>query len=82
MKNTLFDGQKMEFFCDNGRHLVCLPYSEENLHKMAESLNIKRCWYHKNHYDIPKRRIEEIKSKCNVITSKDIVKIIQGTYVP
>jgi hypothetical protein len=36
----------MEFYCDNKRHLV-LSYSIENLHKMAEDLNIKRCWFHK-----------------------------------
>lgn len=67
----------MEYFCDNARHLVCKPYSLENLHLMAEDLNIKRCWFHKNHYDIPKRRIEEITQKCILVSSKDIVKIIK-----
>lgn len=66
----------MEFICDNKRHLVCLPYSIENCHKMASKLNIKRCWFHKDHYDIPKRRIEEITSKCQIVSSKEIVKII------
>lgn len=66
----------MEYFCDNMRHLVCVPYSLENLHEMANALNIKMCWFHKDHYDIPKRRIEEITSQCNVVTSKDIVNII------
>lgn len=31
----------MKYYSDNQRHLVCLPYSVENLHIMAESLNIK-----------------------------------------
>ncbi len=66
----------MEYLCDNARHLVCKPYSIENLHKMAEELNIKRCWFHKNHYDIPKRRIDEITIKCKLISSKEIVDII------
>ena len=26
----------MRYFCDNARHLVCEPYSIENLHRMAE----------------------------------------------
>lgn len=39
------------------RHLVCVPYSVENLHAMADALGIKRCWFHADasypHYDIP-----------------------------
>ena len=66
----------MNYFCDNQRHLVCLPYSIDNLHKMAKDLDIKKCWFHKNHYDIPKRRLEEIKNKCTVVSPKEIVRII------
>ena len=69
----------MEYLCDKeGRHLICVPYSIENLHKMAEDLNIKRCWFHKNHYDIPKRRIEEISNKCKIVSTREIVKIIKS----
>ena len=72
----------MEFFSDNCRHLVCKPHSRENLHKMAEILGIKKCWFHpsKNglHYDIPKRRIIEIQAKTTVISSKDIWRICNG----
>lgn len=68
----------MKFFADKQRHLVCEPYSIENLHKMAKILNIKRCWFHKTHYDIPKRRIKEIEDKCKIVNSKQIVLIIHG----
>lgn len=71
---------KTEYFTDGKRHLVCVPYSVENLHAMATDLDIGRHWFHKNHYDIPKRRMDEITSKCTVVSSKDIVKIIRGTY--
>ena len=67
----------MVYLCDNQRHLICFPYSLENLHIMASDLNIKRCWFHKNHYDIPKKRIQEIKNKCNIISSREILKIIK-----
>ena len=67
----------MKYYCDNSRHLVCVPYSIENLHIMAEDLGIKRHWFHKNHYDIPKTRIEEIKNKCEVVTTREILKIIK-----
>jgi len=67
----------MIYICDNERHLICKPYSIENLHKMAEELKIKRCWFHKNHYDIPKKRIDEIMKKCTIVSSKEIVIIIK-----
>lgn len=57
---------------------MCLPYSIKNLHLMASALNIKRCWFHRDHYDIPKRRTEEIMTYCVVVSSKDIVSIIKG----
>jgi hypothetical protein len=68
------------YVTDGKRHLVCIPYSTENLHSMAADLGIGRHWFHKNHYDIPKKRMDEITSKCTLVSSKDIVKIIRGTY--
>ena len=73
----------MKYYCDNKRHLICVPYSVENLHKMAEELGIKKCWYHVKgklrhpHYDIPKKRIVEIHSKCEVITQRELLSIIK-----
>ncbi len=69
----------LTFFCDKDRHLVCEPYSVANLHRMAEALGIKRCWFHagvKAHYDIPKLRIAEIMAKCQVISRRQILAII------
>ena len=68
----------MKYYCDNDRHLVCKPYSKENLDRMAEDLGIKKCWFHKHHYDIPKKKIDEIKEKCKIVSTKEIVKIIKG----
>ena len=69
----------MKFYCDEARHLVCVPYSIGNLHRMAEMLGIKRCWYHAGrhpHYDIPKRREESIKRCCEIVSSAEIHGII------
>lgn len=57
-----------------------MPYSKQNLHKMAKDLGINICWFHKNHYDIPKGRIEDIMERCTVVSPKNIVRIIKGTY--
>lgn len=74
---------KVRFICDgDGRHLICIPYTVENLHQMAVDLGIKRCWFHAKasypHYDIPLRRIEEIKQKCEVVSSRELVRIMKN----
>ena len=68
------------YLTDRKRHLVCFPYSIENLHQMADALKIGRHWFHKNHYDIPKRRIDEIENQCTIVSSKEIVKLIKGLH--
>jgi hypothetical protein len=48
---------------------------------MAADLNIKRCWFHPGrlpHYDIPKRRVDEIRSKCSFVSSEEILNVIKG----
>jgi hypothetical protein len=74
----------LEHVCDSRRHLVCLPYSVANLHRMAVELGIARGWFHGGrhpHYDIPKRRIKEIMAKCRVVSSRELLAII-GTKMP
>lgn len=66
----------MIYYCDNKRHLVCIPYSIENLHLMAKDLDVDKCWFHKDHYDIPKKRIEEIQAKCRIVSVRRIYEII------
>jgi hypothetical protein len=71
----------MRYYCDNKRHLVCLPYSIHNLHAMARALHIARGWFHageKAHYDIPKGRISQIQAQCQLVRPRDILAIIQG----
>jgi hypothetical protein len=78
--------ESLTFFCDEARHLVCLPYSRENLHRMAQMLGIKRCWFHSStkypHYDIPKRRVAEIAAKCLIVEARTILAICRGLSAP
>ncbi len=74
----------MTYLTDGKRHLICIPYSIENLHKMAKDLNISRSWYHAGkfpHYDIPKKRMHEIAARCKIVSSKEIVTIIKASIV-
>lgn len=72
---------RLEYLTDGARHLICLPYSIENLHLMAKELDIKPCWFHSGskypHYDIPKRRIAEIEAKCRMVSAQEILLIIK-----
>jgi hypothetical protein len=72
----------LEYLTDGRRHLVCLPYSKENLHRMADDLGIKRCWFHRDHYDIPKRRVAEVETRCRLVSSKEILIIVRGSAGP
>lgn len=72
---------KLEYLTDGARHLVCLPYSIANLHRMARELDIKPYWFHKNHYDIPKQRIAEVEAKCRMVSSQEIVRAIRNALV-
>lgn len=67
----------MRYLTDGKRHLICEPYSIANLHEMAKDLDIKRCWFHKDHYDIPVKRKVEVEAKCEIVSSKEIVRIIR-----
>lgn len=83
LKEHYFNSQEnkkiyMIALCDQFRHLICSPYSIDNLHEMAKILDIKKCWFHKTHYDIPKRRIAEIQSRCQVVSQKELLSIIKA----
>ncbi len=77
----------LEYYCDTHKkdgvlrpHLVCIPYSIQNLHIMAKELGIKKCWFHKDHYDMPIRRTLEIMKRCKVVNTSEIMKIVGRPY--
>jgi len=75
----------LRYFSDSMRHLVCWPYSIENLHAMALDLRIHRCWFHLGHYahyDIPKRRVAEIAQRTEVVSPRVILAIVKGGAPP
>ena len=73
----------MNIYCDVNRHLICTPYTIDNLHSMAKILNIKRCWFHNSnypHYGIPLKRVDEIISHelVKLIDTKTLLNIIKN----
>jgi len=72
----------VRYLSDKARHLVCFPYSVEGLHRMARELGIGRHWFHKGnhaHYDIPKARFGKVQARTEVVSSKVIVRVCQGS---
>jgi hypothetical protein len=75
---TISTEKTLLIICDKHRHLVCLPYSIDNLHTAARKLEIKRHWFHRNHYDIPLQRIPEIYDQVDkVVHTREILNIIK-----
>lgn len=68
----------MRYLTDGKRHLICVPYSIPNLHRMAKRLGIGRHWFHKDHYDIPLRRQKAIEAQCELVSTRTIVRIARG----
>jgi hypothetical protein len=78
MESDLAKFIPITYFCDDGRHLVCEPYTRSNLHAMAAELGIKRCWFHGGkhpHYDVPKKMIAAVQTRCTVVSSRRILAI-------
>lgn len=67
----------------DGIHLIS-DVSLEELHQFAQSIGIKRHWYHSSsrwkHYDIPKRMRDGFAEKYNVklVTDREIVEILRS----
>ena len=69
----------MKILYDEMRHLVTVPYSIENLHEAAQQLGIKRCWFDKDHYDIPKRMMSRMSEMAaEKVSPREILKIVRG----
>ena len=69
----------MKILYDEQRHLIAVPYSKENLHEAARQLGIKRCWFHKDHYDIPKRMMSRMpEAAAEKVSPREIARIARG----
>ena len=73
-------GCDVRVLCDAARHLIVDPMSVADLHEAAVALGIKRCWFHRDpkhpHYDVPKRRVAEIASKCELVSTREICAVL------
>ena len=79
--STPVEDAKLTYWYDDNRHLICTPYSIDNLHRMAQDLGIPRHWYHKGrlpHYDIPIMMLDRIPNQAYNTDTRTIVWIIKS----
>jgi len=72
----------MIYLYDKERHLICHPYSIQNLHIMARKIGIKKCWFHSGkypHYDIPLYKLDEVKRLGVEASKRDILNVIKNS---
>jgi hypothetical protein len=74
------DEEPLRYLCDENRHLICLPFSLENMKRMAFELELKRKCLSKvpgkRFYRIPLGRLDEIMHQCEVVAAWEILEII------
>jgi hypothetical protein len=63
---------------DEMRHIANDPYDLELLHKEVAAIGIKRCWFHRDHYDAPKKRFEELKKTLRVVSPREMLRLVRG----
>lgn len=70
--------------CDRHGRLVCVPFSIENLHRVARRLHVKKQWFSGPrrfpHYRVPISLMIEVRVRCEVASTRRVVEIIRSTY--
>jgi hypothetical protein len=63
----------------DGTHLVA--DTREELHAFAASVDVKRCWFHRDHYDLTTtaRRSAAINGGARIVTPRQVVEVLQRT---
>lgn len=72
--------EPLTYLCDQNRHLICVPFSLENMKRMAFQLQLKRKALSKvpgkRFYRIPFDRLLEIEMQCELVPAWHILEII------
>jgi len=64
-----YDGKRKHY-----AHLMA--DSTEELHKFAAMIDVKRCWFHKDHYDLSQDKFDDaVLSGAIVVTSRELVQL-------
>lgn len=76
MENKSVD--ELLFLSDGRRNLICVPYSIENMKKMADELGIKKTWLKKDRFVIPEDYFEVVETKCNIVSTQTLFRTLKG----
>lgn len=70
------DVDNILFLTDGNKNVICVPYSEDNLHKMAKKLGISNRFFRKTHYVIPDAIRDNVEEYCEKVTSKTLFRTL------
>ena len=77
---TRFDS--LIYCLDDDLHLICMPYSDENIRMMAEHLKLVRNWLvsgrHK-YYEVPLHEAQRIASQTLRVSHGQLISVIERT---
>jgi len=76
VSSKITEKRQLEFFMDSRGHVVCLPYSIENLHKMAKVLSLNKFSFKKDRYVLPDYKIELARIVSHTVKPATIETII------
>lgn len=72
--------EELIYITDGVGNVICLPYSVENLHKMADDLGIAKRWYRDGHYKVPKEIADDLEEKCDKVTTTTLFRTVRNVY--
>lgn len=80
MSNEKKSVEELIYITDGVGNVICLPYSVENLHKMADDLGIAKRWYRNGHYNVPKEIADGLEEKCDKVTTTTLFRTVRNVY--
>lgn len=61
--------ENLLYLSDTSKRLICMPYSKENMDKMANDLGLKSDWLKNDHYVVPEDVYNDIDSSVSKVST-------------
>lgn len=73
---TVYIDQPKQHAGKRKRYAHLMSDSIDELHKFAAMINVKRCWFHKDHYDLNEEHFHDaVLAGAIVVTSRELVQL-------
>lgn len=69
---------KLLYLTDGVENVICLPYSKENMHKMADDLGIKKSWFKNDRFKVTKEFLDENEDALETVLPTTLFRSIRN----